>query len=29
VEQLLKEVLGPAGRRAEPVECPCPHCDAA
>jgi len=28
VEQLLEEVLGPAGRRTEPIECPCPHCDS-
>ena len=28
VEQLLEEVLGPAGERTEPVGCPCPRCDA-
>jgi len=28
VEQLLEEVLGPAGSRTEPVACPCPRCDA-
>jgi ArsR family transcriptional regulator len=28
VEQLLEEVLGPAGGRTEPVACPCPRCDA-
>ena len=27
VERLLREVLGPVGERAEPIECPCPHCE--
>ena len=27
VERLLGEVLGAVGERAEPIECPCPHCE--